>query len=153
MWGLAAIYSYRAYGDPLFLDQAMQIWDQTIPWMVTPNDADRGSYPGKQGSLAPDCHNGKCNYGFTIEIDKTMGPIASHCSRWCLLRTYCLSAASLHTIRNHSAQGKSTMGILPSTLRQKGAYDIPARYRNTPELIRDTEHLWRIHIPCDCELY
>ena len=129
MWGLAAIYSYRAYGDPLFLDQAMQIWDQTIPWMITPNDADRGSYPGKQGSLAPDCHNGKCSNGFTREFDKNIGPTASHYSRWCLLRTYCLSVAPLHTIKDLSAQGTR---ILPSTLSQKGVFNIPACHRNTP---------------------
>ena len=132
MWGLAAIYSYRAYGDPLFLDQAMQIWDQTITWMVTPNDADRGSYPGKQGSLAPDCHNGKCSNGPAREFDKNIGPTASHCSGWCLLRTYCLSAAPLHTIKDLSAQGKATTGISPSTLLQKGVYNIPVRYKNTP---------------------
>ena len=132
MWGLAAIYSYRAYGDPLFLDQAMQIWDQTIPWMVTPNDADRGSYPGKQGSLAPDCHNCKCSNGPAREFDRNIGPTASHCSGWCLLRTYCLSAAPLHTIKDLSAQGKTTTGILPSTPLQKGVFNIPACHRNTP---------------------
>ena len=58
MWGLGAVYAYRAYRDIKFLNNATHIWDQISPWMITLDDAKNGTHPHKQGKIASECQNG-----------------------------------------------------------------------------------------------
>ena len=58
MWGLGAVYAYRAYRDIQFLNNATRIWEQIFPWMITPDDAKNRTHPRKQGKIASECHNG-----------------------------------------------------------------------------------------------
>ena len=59
MWGLAAIYAHKAYQERSFLDNAIAIWNNYTIWMVTPDDAARGSHPLKVGTFPSRCNGGE----------------------------------------------------------------------------------------------
>ena len=68
MWGLTAIYAYRAYKDESFINAASAMWNEVTPFLITKDHANSGSHPLKtfripvqcngSGSLSPvDCYD------------------------------------------------------------------------------------------------
>ena len=66
MWGLTAIYAFRAYADQKFLDMAITIWQQYTPFVITTDDADAGAHPSKNVAFPSTCNDGEFNiYTYT----------------------------------------------------------------------------------------
>lgn len=59
MWGLAAIYAYKAYQEQSFLNDAISIWQNYTIWMITRDDAANGTHPLKNGTFLSQCSGGK----------------------------------------------------------------------------------------------
>lgn len=59
MWGLTAVYAFRAYEERTFLDDATAIWEEITPWKITQDDANRESHPLKNGTLSSVCGGGR----------------------------------------------------------------------------------------------
>ena len=57
--GLVAIQAYNAYQDQYFLDYAVSVWQDYIPWMITPTDVARGFHPNKNGNVVGTCNGGE----------------------------------------------------------------------------------------------
>ncbi|KAK7688589.1 hypothetical protein QCA50_008127 [Cerrena zonata] len=55
MWGLTAIYAYRAYQDRTFLDDAQAIWEQILAWRISEEDAEKGTHPLRNGTFSSSC--------------------------------------------------------------------------------------------------
>ncbi|KAI0090053.1 hypothetical protein BDY19DRAFT_992295 [Irpex rosettiformis] len=67
VWGLAAIYSYKAYNDQSSLRFAQSMWAQVNRYMVTTDDATAGSHPEKTAAFPSTC-NGASNAGAVFYI-------------------------------------------------------------------------------------
>ena len=61
MWGLTAIYAFRAYGDRSFLDMAKTIWDQYTPFVISTQDASVGNHTSKNVTFPSTCNGGESN--------------------------------------------------------------------------------------------
>ena len=59
MWGLASIYSYRAYGDPNFMEIATTVWTQYASLVISSKDADAGTHPSKNITFPSQCNGGE----------------------------------------------------------------------------------------------
>ena len=59
MWGLAAIYAYKAYEEESFLNNAVSIWENTTIWRIRDEDAEQGTHPFKQGTFKSQCNGSK----------------------------------------------------------------------------------------------
>ena len=57
IWGLAAIYSYRAYQEQPFMDSAIEVWEMFNPWAITTDDATAGAHPMKTMHFRSQCNN------------------------------------------------------------------------------------------------
>ena len=55
MWGLASYYASRAYGSPIALAYAINIWSEASQYFVYPADAALGSIDKKNGKFASTC--------------------------------------------------------------------------------------------------
>ncbi|KAK7688611.1 hypothetical protein QCA50_008149 [Cerrena zonata] len=81
MWGLAEIYSFRAYGDRLFFLDAVSIWEQYTPWMITTQDAASGSHPLRNVTFPSQCNGSSVAGGVFVSHDDgskaSLGVIAS----------------------------------------------------------------------------
>ncbi|KAI0339315.1 hypothetical protein BDW22DRAFT_1347862 [Trametopsis cervina] len=54
-WGVAAINAYRAYGDQQALQHAIAMWNATLKWYVTPEQASSGKHPAKNITISKQC--------------------------------------------------------------------------------------------------
>ncbi|KAK7688566.1 hypothetical protein QCA50_008104 [Cerrena zonata] len=70
MWGLTAIYAYRAYHERHFLDTAITIWDSLTVWMISPTDAQNGSHPLKNATFQSTCNGATIAGGVFYDIQK-----------------------------------------------------------------------------------
>lgn len=59
MWGLTAIYAYRAYQEGRFLNNAVAIWEELTAWAITPTQAKSGTHPLKNATLHSECNGGE----------------------------------------------------------------------------------------------
>ena len=60
MWGVSAIYAFRAYSQEVFLSYGTQIWEGYSKWVITEADAQRGSHPLKNVTFPSECNGSKC---------------------------------------------------------------------------------------------
>ena len=69
-WGIAAMNAYRAYGDDQVLQHAILMWNFTLPYFVTEDEAAAGKHPKRNDSLqlAKTCNGGEDStiYAFSI---------------------------------------------------------------------------------------
>lgn len=88
MWGLTAIYAYRAYKERSFLDDAIEIWQAYTPWVITVDDAASGSHPLKTTKFSSECNGSKCALLLSIVFNLKLVFIAvfRYRSRWCVFR-------------------------------------------------------------------
>ncbi|KAK7688562.1 hypothetical protein QCA50_008100 [Cerrena zonata] len=70
MWGLTAIYAYRAYKERSFLDDAVEIWQAYTPWVISPADAASGSHPLKTTQFSSECNGSTVAGGVFFRIDE-----------------------------------------------------------------------------------
>ena len=54
-WGLVAYYSFRAYGDPSFLEIAIKQWEVVSSFMVTEEQAAAGTHPLRNITIMSQC--------------------------------------------------------------------------------------------------
>ena len=69
IWGLAAIYAYRAYGDPTSLQHAQSMWGQLSMYLVTTEDAASGTHPFGGANISSICNGGKHDANVSIWED------------------------------------------------------------------------------------
>ena len=68
MMGLTAMYCYLTYQDKTFLDSAVEIWQETAPWLLSVSEAASGSHPLKTATFSPKC-NGGVSYENVFDLD------------------------------------------------------------------------------------
>jgi hypothetical protein len=56
-WGLAAVYSYKAYNDSNMLSVAQAIWNTSSPYQVQVSQLPTGRNPTRNVTLAAMCNN------------------------------------------------------------------------------------------------
>ncbi|KAK7688648.1 hypothetical protein QCA50_008186 [Cerrena zonata] len=69
MWGLTAVYAYRAYQQRPFLAYAIQIWETYTPWVISEADAAKGSHPLKNFTFPSECNGSSISGGVFWRID------------------------------------------------------------------------------------
>ena len=71
-WGIAAMNAYRAYGDDQVLQHAILMWNFTLPYFVTEDEAAAGKHPKRNDSLqlAKTCNGGEHStvYSFSVPV-------------------------------------------------------------------------------------
>ncbi|KAL4246403.1 hypothetical protein ABKN59_009154 [Abortiporus biennis] len=68
-WALAAIYAYRAYNQQYLLDIATSIWNETVPYMITEQNAASGSHPLKAFPIQSTCNGASTAGGVFYLVD------------------------------------------------------------------------------------
>ena len=58
MWGLTAVYAYRAYKDEHFVSAASAMWNEVTPFLITKDNANSGSHPLKTFVIPAQCNGG-----------------------------------------------------------------------------------------------
>lgn len=71
MWGLTAIYAYRAYQQRPFLALATQIWEAYTPWVINEADAANGSHPLKNVTFQSECNGSELEHSLTSTMGRT----------------------------------------------------------------------------------
>ena len=59
MWGLTAIYAFRAYDDRNFFDMARTIWEEYTPFVISTQDASAGRHTSKNVTFPSTCNDGE----------------------------------------------------------------------------------------------
>ena len=55
-YGITAVDAYRAYGNSSTLQIAEELWDMSSQYVITTEDAKKGSHPFKTAPIASACN-------------------------------------------------------------------------------------------------